>query len=238
MNFSKKLKVVLYFEGMQRTQFTRIAEEELVFEDGRPVCGSVAFGRVVQARYRGGLVAVRSILFGKLSPQLQAMLERDVGAVASPRHPNLVHLYGICFHADGVVSLVEQLAECDLVDFLQAMGGGGLALDHVYKLGLDIARGLHFMHSNSLGHSELTPASVLLCRGTAMLTGLGQSHVQNALPCAFKGRMWECSSALSNLPCPYSLPTAHFTLLSIHGITRRQCSGGTVLHAPREHGPQ
>ena len=153
---------------------TRILESELIFVNGIPPRGQGAFGKVVSARYKGGLVAVKSLAVapGKITPAEQAALDAEIAALAGLKHPNIITLVGICYHADGAVSIVEELADCDLVDFVSAMGGH-VPTEIVYKLGLDIARGMGFMHANGLSHNDLKCANVLLVKGCATLCDFG-----------------------------------------------------------------
>ena len=159
----------------QPRAFTRILEAELIFENGLPPRGVGSFGKVVVARYKGGLVAVKclSVPQSKVTPADQAALATEIAALAGLKHPNIVTLIGVCYHADGAISIVEELADCDAVDFCAALGGRGVPTDMVYKLGLDIARGMHFMHSNGLTHNDMKSGNVLLVKGCAILTDFG-----------------------------------------------------------------
>ena len=177
----------------------RIPEAELIFERGPAPHGVACFGRVAAARYRGGLVAVRTL--GGLTPaafppSARAALDAEVAALAALRHPNIARLIGTCHHADGALSLVEELADCDAQDLLAALRGR-VPADICLKLGLDIARGVAFMHASSQCHSELSAASVLLIKGTAVLAGFGLAERLPGCPAA---------RALAAGALPYAAP--------------------------------
>ena len=169
--------------------FLVIPEVELIFETGLPAPIPGGFGKVVQARYQGYLVAVKSVrtslaASGRRLPSAaavaadeRAQLEQEIRVLARLRHPSLVAMLGVCYPASapGEVWLVEELAECDLADFIDELAGRGrgLTLEHVCKLGLDIARGMAFMHGSGFSHNDLKANNVLLCKGSAAICDFG-----------------------------------------------------------------
>ena len=179
-------------------------ESELIFEAGRPPIGDGSFGQVVAARYKpvgspadypGRLVAVKSIKV-RLERGQRAIPEAERGlfltevkALGAVKHLNIVTLYGVCYHADGVISIVEELADCDLLDAIAAVRqktpGATLPPDLQLKYALDIARGVAYMHANKVVHCDLKPDNVLLCKGTAVLCDFGLVHAFNS---TLKGR--------------------------------------------------
>ncbi len=159
--------------------------------------------QVVQARFRGFLVAVKSVRpskgtrrrgeglsavaglaasgggggGGAASPAERAQLEQEIGALARLKHTNIVTMLGVCYpgSAPGEVWLVEELAECDVSDFLDELVGRGKGMtpEHVFKLGLDVARGMAFMHTSGFSHNDLKCSNILLCKGTAVVCDFG-----------------------------------------------------------------
>ena len=130
-------------------------------------------------RYRGRLVAVQSCRTPAgtaITPQDKRAVLAELTALGSLKHLNIVTLYGVCYHADGAVSIVEELADCDAQDLLAALEGGRAPLEQVYKLGLDIVRGVDFMHRNGKTHCDLKTANVLICKGSAVLCDFGLAH--------------------------------------------------------------
>ena len=174
-----------------------IKESELLFEAGRPTIGEGSFGKVVAARYKpsgsppedsGRLVAVKSIKIqleqGQRRQTQRAIPEaekanflKELKALGAMKHINIITLYGVCHHADGAISIVEELADGDLRDAIWAVRqkapGTTLPRDLQLKYALDIARGVAYMHANGIVHCDLKPDNVLLCKGTAVLCDFG-----------------------------------------------------------------
>ncbi len=175
----------------------QILESELLFEEGRPPIGEGGFAKVVRARYTpagspagfpGRMVAVKSarIDYVKgvtgISEGVQADLLKEVAKLGSLHHENIINLFGVCFHADGTLSVVLQLADGDLLDAIDAATGGKVPLNLQLKFGLDVARGLAYLHTPDPSsnppkpvtvHCDIKPANVLVLKGVAKLADFG-----------------------------------------------------------------
>ena len=175
LKVSPALRSVSY-KPMASVTFKIIPEEKLIFENGWPVVGEGAFGKVVAARIDGGLVAVKSCKPSQksgLSAAEKTMLEKEIIALSNLTHTNIVTLIGVCDHADSTISIIEELADGgDLVDFITSIGSR-LTNQHILKLSLDIARGIAFMHGKGVSHNDLKSSNVLICKGTAVITDFG-----------------------------------------------------------------
>ncbi len=79
--------------------------------------------------------------------------------MGSLKHPNIVTLYGVCYHRDGsnAVSIVEELAERDLLDAVWELRerGSTLPFEWQVKYALDIARGVAHMDAQGKVHCDL-----------------------------------------------------------------------------------
>ena len=119
-----------------------------------------------------------------------------------------LQVFGVCHHADGRVSLVEELEAGGTLhrrlhpaqeagQHCAAGGGGGAAasaaaaagpahmsLGEVAKIGLDVARALAFAHSAGVTHNDVKSQNVLFSAGgTAVLADFGLAkRVRSALP--------------------------------------------------------
>ena len=117
--------LVLVQERLQRPALAEIAEAELVFEGGggaggaggagggAGALGAGAYGVVRHASWKGTPVAVKSLqrAAGDENAAAARAFDNEMRALAALHHPNIVHVFGTCHHADGRVSLVEDLAE-------------------------------------------------------------------------------------------------------------------------------
>ena len=175
LKVSPALRSVSY-KPMASVTFKIIPEEKLIFENGWPVVGEGAFGKVVAARIDGGLVAVKSCWPSQkrgFTGDEKTILEKKIMRLSNLTHTNIVTLIGVCYHANSSISIVEELADGgDLVDLITSVGIR-LTNQHILKLSLDIARGLAFMHGKGVSHNDLKSANVLICQGIAVLTDFG-----------------------------------------------------------------
>jgi hypothetical protein len=121
----------------------------------------------------------------------------ELSVIGKLKHPNIVTLHGACYHADGSISIVEELAEGDAVSLYNHPGSRGLPVETCFKFGLDIARGVAFMHANSIAHLDLKPDNVLICNGTGVVADFGLSRAFSSV--AFRPPT-KGSSAWGTLP--------------------------------------
>jgi hypothetical protein len=69
--------------------------------------------------------------------------------------------------------------------------------EHVYKLGLDVARGMAFMHSHGFSHNDLKANNVLLCKGCAVVCDFG---LVRAFTASLPRRAQSVGGAVGTLP--------------------------------------
>ena len=91
-------------------------------------------------------------------PEWLARFEREARTVAALNHPNIVTLYSI-EEADGRRFLTMELI--DGKNLAQLVTKGGLKLDHLLALALQLADALVAAHDKGLVHRDLKPANVM-----------------------------------------------------------------------------
>ena len=97
---------------------------------------------------------------------LRARFEREASALARLEHPNVVRLYDV-IDDDGATVLVMELVEGDSLAALVA--GRTLPWDEVRALLAPVAAALAHAHARGVVHRDLTPANILVERGTGRL---------------------------------------------------------------------
>lgn len=141
-------------------------------ENGRDwLLGKGSYGQVYKA-LRGGVqeVAVK-LLLSRGEDQLLAF-EKEIGILKSISYDrNIVQFYGACMMGAEPMLLVEYCEGGDLRRALNldssTKAGGERALGWYkagHRIALDIARGVHFLHSLDVVHSDLKSQNVLLTR--------------------------------------------------------------------------
>ena len=96
-------------------------------------------------------------------PELRERFEREAAALARLEHPNVVRLYDV-LENDGQTVLVMELVEGDALDTV--IRGRALDWDEARRYCAPVAAALAHAHARGVVHRDLTPANVLVERGT------------------------------------------------------------------------
>jgi len=96
-------------------------------------------------------------------PDLRGRFEREAAALARLEHPNLVRIYDV-LESDGQTVLVLELVDGVALDTLIA--ARTLDWDEARRYAAPVAAALAHAHSRGVVHRDLTPANVLVERGT------------------------------------------------------------------------
>ncbi|KAK9805505.1 hypothetical protein WJX72_001765 [[Myrmecia] bisecta] len=129
------------------------------------VLGEGSFGMVFRA-VRGGIhdVAVK-ILTHADAEQLQ-QFRKEISILKSLSfNRNIVQFYGACLQAGKPMLVLEYMEGGDLRQAMASARGAELRWCRKGQMvALDIARGLHFLHTHKVMHSDLKTGNVLLTR--------------------------------------------------------------------------
>src|SRR5262245_18208648 len=112
------------------------------------------------------------------TPDARARFERDARAVSSLNHPHICTLYDVG-QENGVDFLV--LERIDGETLAARLKCGSLPLEHVLRLGTQIADALDRAHRSWLTHRDLKPANVMTAKSGAKLMVFGLAR-PTALP--------------------------------------------------------
>jgi eukaryotic-like serine/threonine-protein kinase len=96
-------------------------------------------------------------------PELRGRFEREAAALARLQHPHVVHLYDVV-EAQGRTLLVMELVEGE--SLAQLIGGRTLEWEDARAVVAPIAAALAYAHAREVVHRDLTPANVLVERGS------------------------------------------------------------------------
>jgi len=96
-------------------------------------------------------------------PELRERFEREAAALARLEHPNVVRLYDVLEH-DGQTVLVMELVEGDALDTI--IRARTLGWDEARRYCAPVAAALAHAHARGVVHRDLTPANVLVERGS------------------------------------------------------------------------
>ena len=154
-----------------------LAYEDLTF--GK-VLGAGGFGEVYKGQWQGVDVAIKKLLQKHLTEAMESTFRKEAGVMVQLRgtHPNIINMYGIV--------LVPE--PCMVLEFMGRGALDGLLHGKVpmswemrYTIGLDVARGLFYLHNKRILHLDLKSMNVLMAKdGTAKLADFGLSEIKGS----------------------------------------------------------
>eukprot|EP00981_Chlorochromonas_danica_P015392 scaffold11948_cov264-Ochromonas_danica.AAC.4 len=165
---------------------------EIPFSDLRVsdvVVGKGAFGEVRVATWRGTAVAYKMV-HGQTLKQEEGegpglgleSLQHEIEILSELRHPNLVLFLGVCrdnSNKAAAAAIVTELLSCSLYDLLEVKKIK-LSLPDILDLGVDIANGLHYLHTHSpaaIVHRDISAKNILISGNHAKIADLGQAKL-------------------------------------------------------------
>ena len=109
-------------------------------------------------------------------PELRERFEREAAALARLEHPNVVRLYDV-LENDGQTVLVMELVEGEALDTI--IRGRTLDWDEARRYCAPVAAALAHAHARGVVHRDLTPANILVERGTGrvLVTDFGLARL-------------------------------------------------------------
>lgn len=148
--------------------------------------GTGGFGTVYKGLYHGVHSVAIKIIHHIEEERHKDSFIREASLLKALRHKNVVQFLGACLDGPhGTALLVTELMELgDLWRALSAKDPQGERIFSWYSRGaqclVDVARGLHYLHSRRVVHFDLKSANILLSRaGTAKLADIGMARVLN-----------------------------------------------------------
>eukprot|EP00731_Ephydatia_muelleri_P013605 Em0007g915a len=136
----------------------RVGRDEIE-ETGEVPLGVGGWGEVRVATFRGARVAAKFIHNTIISPHNVNLFLREMHMAASVRHPNLLLFIGASLDDNKPVILTE-LMPTNLRSIIVS-----IPHDHVITIGIDVARGLNYLHlmrPDPIIHRDVSSANVLL----------------------------------------------------------------------------
>ncbi len=147
---------------------TRLGPYEIV-----SLLGAGGMGEVYRARdTRLDRIVAIKVLPQHLSADalVRERFDREARAISSLTHPHICALYDVG-HENGIDYLVMEYLEGE--SLADRVARGGLPIENVLHLGIEIADALDKAHRQGLVHRDLKPANIMLTKSGAKLLDFG-----------------------------------------------------------------
>lgn len=163
--------------------------------------GKGAFGNVYVGQFRKQNVAIKSIE-SSLSKEDQEQFVRELQIMNRLHSPHIVQLYGACLEPERLCLVMEYMEQGSLYAVL---GKSPLDPSQQKGIALSIAKGLCYLHSQSMVHCDLKSANVLLnAKGEAKIAdfGLSKASTQSIKGISLTSQAieWQAPECLSTHP--------------------------------------
>ncbi|KXS19688.1 kinase-like protein [Gonapodya prolifera JEL478] len=137
------------------------------------------FGQVLEGMWLGHTkVAVKRLLI-KPGRDVMSDIEREVTAWSALRHPNVLPFFGACVEAPLPWMISPFMERGNVLHYLSTFEDGpgdDLRLSLIY----DISKGMQYLHSQKVIHSDLKSVNVLVSNdGAALVTDFGFVRVRS-----------------------------------------------------------
>ncbi|PKA64616.1 Serine/threonine-protein kinase HT1 [Apostasia shenzhenica] len=156
--------------GIRKVTAVETTEEWMVdlsqlYFGARFSCG--AHSRLYHGVYKDQAVAVKVIRLpdddetGVMAARLEKQFTRETTFLSYLHHHNVIKLAGACRKPPIFFIITEYLSGGSLRVFLHKMDHKSLPLDRLVSIGLEIARGMEYVHSQGVIHRDLKPENIL-----------------------------------------------------------------------------
>ncbi|KIY96202.1 Serine/threonine-protein kinase HT1 [Monoraphidium neglectum] len=142
--------------------------------DSKVAAGS--FSNLYKGFYCGQEVAVKILKeLGDDAAQYNEFLQ-EVAIMRKVRHKNVVQFIGACTRKPNLCIVFEYMSNGSVYDWVRREGP--LKLSQVLKVGLEVSRGMDYLHQRKIIHRDLKAANLLLDdNGTVKIADFGVARI-------------------------------------------------------------
>eukprot|EP00210_Caulerpa_lentillifera_P008547 g8153.t1 len=156
----------------------QVDEWEIAIEhlDIRHKIASSSFGHIFKGEYYGQAVAVKVIKDALNDEQQYQEFLQEVSIMKKVRHRNVIQFIGARTEKPSLCILFEYMDVGSIYDYSRSKGC--LPLMEVYKIALDVSRGMDYLHRMHIIHRDLKTANLLMDNtGTVKVADFGVARI-------------------------------------------------------------
>lgn len=144
---------------------------------------SSTFGQVYKGEYYGQEVAVKIIKDAMKDEQQYKEFLQEVSIMKKVRHRNVIQFIGARTEKPSLCILMEYMDGGSVQDYLKQKVES-LQLSEVFKIALDVARGMDYLHRMNIIHRDLKTANLLIDSvGTVKIADFGVARIMDSVCC-------------------------------------------------------
>ncbi|KAK9830808.1 hypothetical protein WJX74_008176 [Apatococcus lobatus] len=144
--------------------------------------GEGGFGQVYKALQDGVTAVAVKRLHNSLDARQRQLFLREIATLRDLHSPHIVQFLGACLQP-GHTMLVTEWMDESLWDAMARNRSHGLPTDTLgwyargQEIALDVAKGLHHLHSRGIIHLDLKSSNILLRQGVAKIADVGFAKI-------------------------------------------------------------
>ncbi|KAL0356543.1 UNVERIFIED_CONTAM: Serine/threonine-protein kinase STY46 [Sesamum calycinum] len=122
---------------------------------------SGSYGDLYKGTYRSQEVAIKILKTERLNTELQKEFAQEVYIMRKVRHKNVVQFIGACTRPPNLCIVTEYMSGGSVYDYLHKQKGT-FKLPALLKVGIDVSKGMNYLHQNNIIHRDLKAANLLM----------------------------------------------------------------------------
>lgn len=141
--------------------------------------GEGGFATVYQAEWQCAMVAVKQLKISDAPQDALQDTQTEASVMVHLKHPNIVTLYGVCMEPPHYCIVMEYMPNGSLFSLLHSSQRTPLPWKLRYRIAMDTASGLAYLHHKGVLHRDLKSLNVLLDDSMhARLSDFGLSRIK------------------------------------------------------------